>query len=138
MSNNTNTPANTNGMTHGTLFYGSFLLFLGVASYLLTGRQSITALIPSFFGLIVLPMGLLSLAKPAQKRHFLHVSAALSLLGIFGTFKGLLGFIQMLSGAETARPEATMAQAAMCVASAIYLFFCVRSFIAARVLRKTV
>jgi len=131
-----NTAPAAAGMTTGTLFYGSFLVFLGLASYFLTGRQSITALIPTFFGLVVLPMGLLSVVKPAQKRHFLHVAAALSLLGIAGTFKGLTGFFKMMAGAEVLRPEATLAQAAMCLVSIVYLVLCIRSFVQARILRK--
>jgi hypothetical protein len=140
MTTTTTAPQNTgpqNGMTLGTLAYGSFLVLLGLASYFLTGRQSVTALIPSFFGLVVLPMGLLALTKPTHKRHFLHVAAALSLLGIAGTFKGFIRFFKMLGGEEVLRPEATTAQASMCLISLIYLAFCIRSFVAARMAQKS-
>ena len=124
-------------MEKGTLVYGLFLIALGVASYILTGGVSATALIPAYFGLVVLPMGLLALLKPQSKRHFLHVSAALSLLGILGTVKGFFSSFTLLNGGEVLRPQAVVVQAVMCVVSAIYLGFCVRSFINARVLKKT-
>jgi hypothetical protein len=124
-------------MVQGTIVYGIFLIVLGVASYILTNAVSLTALIPSYFGLIVLPMGLLSLLKPAHKRHFLHVAAAVALLGILGTVGGLMRAFQMLGGAEMLRPEATIAQATMCAVSIVFLAFCIRSFINARVLKKT-
>jgi len=124
-------------MANGTIIYGLFLIILGVASYILTGGVSATALIPSYFGLVVLPLGLLSALKPQHKRHFLHASAALSLLGILGTVRGLFASFTLLSGGDVARPEATLAQALMCAVSIVYLGFCVRSFIVARVLKKT-
>jgi hypothetical protein len=124
-------------MTKGTIFFGIFLIFLGVGSYLLTGRQSVTAMIPSFFGLIILPMGLLALVKPQHKRHFLHVSAAVSLLAILGTVKGLWSFVLMLGGQDVLRPQAVTVQAIMCLCSSVYLGFCVRSFVLARILRTS-
>jgi hypothetical protein len=124
-------------MEKGTIVYGLFLILLGVASYILTGGVSATALIPAYFGLLVVPMGLLAILKPHAKRHFLHASAALSLLGILGTVKGLVASFTLMNGGEVLRPQAVVAQAVMCVASAVYLSFCVRSFINARVLKKT-
>lgn len=123
-------------MAKGTIVYGLFLIALGIASYVLTGGVSATALIPAYFGLVILPLGLLSVMKPEQKRHFLHATSALSLLGIAGTFRGFLNSFTLLNGGEVARPEATIAQALMCSVSIVYLAFCVRSFVLARVLKK--
>lgn len=124
-------------MTNGTIAYGLFLIGLGVASYFLTGGVSPTALIPAYFGLAVLPLGLLSNLKPQHKRHFLHATSVISLLAILGTAKGFLFSFTLLSGGELERPAAVIAQALMFVASVTYLAFCVRSFINARVLKKT-
>jgi len=124
-------------MTNGTIVYGLFLILLGVASYVLTGGVSATALIPAYFGLAVLPLGLISNLKPAHKRHFLHATAVISLLAILGTSKGFVSSFTLMSGGELERPAAVIAQALMFVASATYLAFCVRSFIHARVLKKT-
>jgi hypothetical protein len=124
-------------MEKGTIAYGLFLIVLGVASYILTGGVSATALIPAYFGLLVVPMGLLAILKPQAKRHFMHVAAALSLLGVFGTVKGFISSFTLMNGGEVLRPQAVVVQAVMCVVSAVYLVFCVRSFINARVLKKS-
>lgn len=124
-------------MEKGTIAYGLFLIVLGVASYILTGGVSATALIPAYFGLLVVPMGLLAILKPQAKRHFMHVAAALSLLGVLGTVKGFINSFTLMNGGEVLRPQAVVVQAVMCVVSAVYLVFCVRSFINARVLKKS-
>ncbi|MEO5667745.1 MAG: hypothetical protein ABIR96_06795 [Bdellovibrionota bacterium] len=123
-------------MAIGTIVYAFFLISLGIASYILTNGVSPTALIPTYFGLVVLPLGLFTLLKPQHKRHFMHATSMLSLIAMIGTVKGLFGSFTLMSGGEVARPAASIAQALMFGASLVYLIFCVRSFINARVLKK--
>ena len=114
-----------------TIALGLVLVLLGVVGYFATGRQSATALIPSFFGAVFLLLGVLA-RSPGARKHAMHVAAALALLGVLGTARGLVNFFRMLGGADVARPEAVIAQAAMCVLCVAFVILCVRSFAAAR------
>ena len=63
------------------------LLILGGAFYVMTGAESITALIPAFLGGIVGGLTLLSDRFPNQSRHFAHIN--LFILAFFDAFKTL-------------------------------------------------
>lgn len=118
-----------------TIAFGAVLIALGVAGYFLTGRQSVTALIPAFAGVLFLVLGIVA-QKPGARKHAMHVAAALALLGFLGTITGVIKVIRMLGGEEIARPAAARSQAIMAVLCLLFLVLCVRSFIAARRARK--
>jgi len=110
---------------------GLFLILLGIVFYVISGRASVTALIPSFFGLVYLILGFLS-AKENLRKHVMHILALISLLGIFGSIKGLITLPSLLTGSEVARPLAVISQSIMCVVLVLFLISCIRSFIDAR------
>jgi len=118
-------------MQNLTLSLGILLLILGGASYLGTGQESITALIPSFFGILFILFGVLSKQEKLRK-HMIHTAAGLALLGILGTARAIPGFIDVISGTPVERPLAIYAQTAMLVMCAGYMIRAVQSFIAAR------
>ena len=119
-------------MPRVTIAYGTALIVLGVGVYFQTGLKSLTALIPAAFGLPVVVLGVLA-RKERLLKHAMHGAAMLAVLGAVGTSPGLVRFLQRtLGGAETDRPVADMAQAAMFALSAIFVVLCVRSFIAMR------
>jgi uncharacterized membrane protein len=110
---------------------GSLLIVLGVASYLLTGRASMTALIPAFFGLPILILGWLAL-RVTWRRHAMHAAAALGLLGLIGSLRGVPATLALLSGETVERPTAVVAQSVMAVICLVFVVMAVRSFVAAR------
>ncbi|MHC4093295.1 MAG: hypothetical protein ACYSVY_24000 [Planctomycetota bacterium] len=114
-----------------TIGLGLVLIALGVGGYFGTGRASVTALIPAFFGLPLLLLGLAALKQPLRK-HAIHVAVVIGLLGIAGTARGLMKLPALLTGGELARPGAVAVQAAMATVCFIYVLLCVRSFIKAR------
>src|SRR5262245_5853683 len=63
-----------------TRLIGILLILLGIAGYLLTGRTSITALIPAFFGAVYVVIALVARGEAARK-HAMHTAVALSLIG---------------------------------------------------------
>ena len=67
-------------MTTTTRYFGLLLIVLGVASYMLTGRTSVTALIPAIFGAVLLICSLVALNEPARK-HAMHAAVAVGLIG---------------------------------------------------------
>lgn len=117
-----------------TTLYGIFLILLGVGGYLLTGRASVTALIPAFFGLPLFLLGLAA-AKPTRRKVAMHIAVLLGLLATIGAARGLSGLPALLAG-EAERPAATISQVAMFVASLLFVILCVRSFVAARKAQK--
>ncbi len=118
-------------MKNLTLSLGILLIILGLASYFGTGQESVTALIPSFFGLVFIGFGVLA-GVEKLKKHAMHGAAGLALLGILGSARGIPGLIEVLGGADVERPLAIYAQTAMFLMCLVYLFKAVQSFRAAR------
>lgn len=114
-----------------TIVFGVVLIALGLAGYFMTGRQSPTALIPAFAGILFLILGVVA-QKPGARKHAMHAAAGLALLGFLGTVMGLVKFVRMLGGAEVERPAAVRSQAVMAVLCLVFLIMCIRSFVAAR------
>lgn len=114
-----------------TIAYGGVLVLLGLVAYFGLGRESVTALIPTFFGVPVLILGLLA-ARQDLRRHVMHGAAALGVVAVLGTASGLVKGVRALGGAELARPEAVAVQSVMAVLSVAFVALCVRSFIHAR------
>lgn len=118
-------------MIRSTLVTGILLIILGVGSYLITGMTSVTALIPSFFGIILTAFGILG--KPEQRRKlFMHSAMGLALLGFLGSVSGIGNVITMLGGGDVPRPGASVAQAIMAIIVLVYLVLGIKSFIDAR------
>ena len=114
-----------------TIGLGLVLIALGLGSYFGTGRASMTALIPAFFGLPLLLLGLVAL-KERMRKQAMHIAAGLGLLGFAGTVSGLIKLPGLLTGRDVARPAAVAVQAAMAIACLIFVLLCVWSFIKAR------
>ncbi len=118
-------------MPSTTRLVGTILILLGLLSYLGTGRTSVTALIPAFFGAIFVVLALIARSENARK-HAMHVAVALGLLGLIATLGRALPAV---AAGEVGRP-AVLAQLAMAVVLAFYVWMGVQSFIAARRARR--
>ena len=114
-----------------TRLVGFFLVLLGIVGYVATGRTSITAMIPAFFGAIFLIIALVA-RKPDARRHAMHATVALALVGALAVIPRIVSGI---SAGNLARP-AVLSQIAMAIALVIYVALGVRSFIEARKARK--
>jgi hypothetical protein len=110
-----------------TRYFGLILIVLGVASYVYTGRTSVTALIPAFFGIVLVLCALVARNESARK-HAMHAAVA---VGLLGALAALGRGVPAALGGDAARP-AVMSQLAMGVLLLIYVALGVQSFIAAR------
>ena len=110
-----------------TRYFGLILIVLGVASYVLTGRASVTALIPALFGAVLVVCALVARNEAARK-HAMHAAVAVGLIGALAALGR--GIPAALDGGAT-RP-AVVSQLVMGILLLIYVWFGVRSFIAAR------
>ncbi|MGC4032771.1 MAG: hypothetical protein QM754_13770 [Tepidisphaeraceae bacterium] len=110
---------------------GALLSIVGLAGFghgLSEGKHAYTALIPFFVGTVFELLGVLSLAMPNMRKHFMHALAALALLGTLAALGRLVpGLIR-----GGANPVAVASLAAMAVLCAAALAFCIKSFRDAR------
>lgn len=114
-------------MTSITRLFGIILIVLGVASYALTGRTSVTALIPAIFGAVLVICALVA-RKESARKHAMHAAVA---VGLLGALASLGRAIPAVMDGNAGRP-AVISQLVMAVLLLIYVGFGVQSFIAAR------
>jgi hypothetical protein len=107
-----------------TRMVGMILVLLGVGSYLGTGRTSVTALIPAFFGAAFLLLAYLA-RNEAARRHAMHAGMLVALVGFAGTAWRLVG------APDFTRP-AVLAQMVTVLVLTWYLIKGIRSFRDAR------
>jgi hypothetical protein len=119
-------------MAKVTILFGVMLIVFGAATFVLTGGQHPTALIPAYFGLVLAWAGVLALAQPAKKMLWMHLAASVGLVGFL--FPAAMVVVEKVKahGGPLARPAAVNAQAEMAGMCLIFVVLCVRSFIAAR------
>lgn len=110
---------------------GIALILLGIIGYFATGQQSITALIPTFFGVIMLILGLLG-SKEKIRKHAMHGASLLALLGLAGTAMGVSKLFELLSGGDVERPAAVVSQSVMALLCLLFVLFSIKSFMDAR------
>ena len=115
-------------MSKISIFFGLLLVTLGLAFYVATGSEKTTALIPAFLGVVIGILGLVALV-PKFKKHAAHGATLAGLLGVFG---GLGMGLRTVMAGNVERPLAVVEQFLMGAICVVYLFFCVKSFIAAR------
>jgi len=112
-------------VANATMGIAAVLIVVGVVGYVGTDRQSATALIPAFLGLLLLALGWLA-RNQASRKHAMHAVSVVALLGLMGTIGGLI----RLLGGNTA--PAAISQGLTALLTGALLVLCVRSFIDAR------
>lgn len=118
-------------MTAITRALGLALIAVGVVSYVVTGSDSITALIPAALGVIILALGVAA-ARDSLHRHAIHAALAVALVGALGTVMNLVHLPALLAGGEVERPAAVVAAFITFGLCAGYVALGIRSFRAAR------
>lgn len=118
-------------MANAAVGFGLALIVLGLVGYLGSGMVSPTALIPSFFGIVLAALGFVG-RNPARRKMAMHIAVVVALLGFIGSVRGLGTAVLMLTGQPAARPVAAVSQAIMAILTLMFTVMCVRSFINAR------
>ncbi|QNI35546.1 hypothetical protein [Edaphobacter albus] len=120
-----------------TIVFAVLLILLGLIGFVSTGSAHPTALIPSGVGVVFAIFGILSNTPDPKKRMlWMHISVTVALLAFLGTLPAGIQAMRLSHGAEYAHPVAVLEKAAMSLLCLIYVLFCVRSFINARVQRS--
>ena len=113
------------------MLFGTLLVILGGVLYGMAEVKSVTALIPSFFGIALIVLGVIARTGDKARKHAMHVAA---LLGVIGFVMPLVRALPMaLEGTMTLPVVGSLIMAALC---AIFVILCVKSFIDARRARK--
>lgn len=111
-----------------TIALGMLLTVLGLVAYfaLATGEdRSITALIPTFFGVPFVALGTLAIGDSGKRRKIaMHLAV---LLGLLGTVAPAMRLVR-----AEAITKATTVQGIMCVLCLLYVIMTVASFVKAR------
>src|SRR5271170_1502997 len=117
-------------MAKVTLVFALLLVALGLAGYLGTGSQHMTALIPTWIGLALGVFGALAISPSEGRRKlFMHINVTIGLLGFIGTA------VEIVRSSMSSKPMNSIAMASKYSLAGLlllYVILCVRSFIAAR------
>lgn len=120
-------------MVNVSYFYSVIFIAIGVVAWAVTGMEQATALIPAYFGAVILLLTVASQFKESWRRHLMHAIMVIVLLGLLGSAGGLFRLIgSVFTGAELARPAAVYAQSVFALASIGFMYSGIRSFIEAR------
>jgi hypothetical protein len=125
-------------MARVSMFFGVLLIALGLVGYFRaealgdpgTEVVSPTALIPAGIGAILLLCGLAVAAKPALRKHVMHLAAAVGLIGALG------GFMPIMRNKMDTSKAGTVSGILMVVLCAVFVAMCIRSFVLARIARS--
>lgn len=110
-----------------TIIFGLLLIATGLVGYFGTGAESLTALIPSAIGIILLLCGFIA-ANEKFRMAAMHVAVSIGLLGALGLIPQL-----MKENQPTAALASKITTLILCIA---FVGLCVRSFIQARKARE--
>jgi hypothetical protein len=116
-----------------TIVFGVLLILLGLIGFVSTGSEHPTALIPAGLGVIFILFGVMANTPDSKKRMlWMHISVTVALLAFLGTIPADIDSIRLSRGVEFPHPAAVLEKAAMSLLCLIYVLFCIRSFINAR------
>ena len=120
-------------MTKAATIFGFLLIGNGIFGYMGSEAKSVTAFIPAFFGIAILLCGFGSALNEKLRKHLMHFSALVALLGALAAGGRL---IPSLLGENEGKGFVQANLAIMTVFCIGYLIACIRSFRAARLRRE--
>lgn len=119
------------------LVFGGLLIAVGLLGYFAPGTfgeykdVSPTALIPAVVGAIIAACGVVVLAKPAARKHAMHLAALAGVVGAAG------GFMPLVRSNFDFKKASAVSGMLMTGLSLLFVVVCVKSFIDARRNRVT-
>ncbi len=117
-------------MPSTTIVSGILLILIGIAGYafsLIDGNTSLTALIPSAFGVLLVILGIIATYSEGLRRHLMHAAMVIGLLGfLIPTFR----LVSQMSNIKISL--AVLSQALMALVCLFYVILGIQSFVNAR------
>ena len=118
------------------LIFGGLLIGLGLIGYYAPGtfgqydKVSMTSLIPAWIGGVLVGCGLLVLAKPATRKHAMHLAALAGVIGFAG------GFMPLFRSNFNFSKASAVSGLLLSALSLLFVLLCVKSFRDARKARQ--
>ena len=110
-----------------SIIYGIILVVFAVFVTGVSGSKSVTSYIPAMLGLPILIFGLVALVAPSRQKLVMHINVVIGLIIFLG---GVSVVGSILSGTLlTSNFWANMSKLFLGVSGALYLTFCIKSFI---------
>ena len=110
-----------------SIIYGIVLVVFAVFVSAASGSQSITSHIPAMLGLPILIFGLVALVAPSRQKLVMHINVVIGLIIFLG---GLSVVGSIVSGTLlTSNLWANISKLFLGISGALYLAFCIKSFI---------
>jgi hypothetical protein len=110
--------------------FGRILILIGVIGYFygyINDKSSITALIPAFFGLVLMFLGYVARAKENLRKHMMHAAILIAFIGFLASGGRLISKFS-----EITFSAAYISQIAMALTCLIFVLISIKSFIDAR------
>ena len=116
-------------MASTAIWFGRIFILIGLIGYvygLSEGAASFTALIPAFFGIVIMACGHFGMTE-SRRKLMMHIAVTVALLGFVA---GLIAFFR--KGMPETIGAGAISQLAMVIVCLAFVLLGVRSFIAAR------
>jgi hypothetical protein len=113
-----------------SIAFGTLLILLGIIGYvygLTQNAASVTALIPAFFGIVLVILGFLARTKENLRKHLMHAAVLVALIGFIAI---IADFAR--TGWKFAATAPVISKALMGLLCLLFVILCVKSFIDAR------
>ena len=120
-----------------TIRYGIALIVLGFIFFIVTGGHAMTALIPVWFGLALIFLGILARTENTKQRMtVMHIAAVVGVVGaVFPGVRGGMAVLRRMQGVHIAHRSAVLEEGLMALVCLLFVVACVGSFREARRLR---
>ncbi len=112
-----------------SIYYGIFLILLGLGVSFLSKSSSMTSYIPSYLGVIVFLFAFLSLTFPNRKKIFMHIVVLVGLITALGGLDVIRG---IFNGNAFVNFWADLTKTIMLITGSYFVYLCVQSFRFAR------
>ena len=109
---------------------GTLLVLIGILGYVngvMTGHQSMTALIPATVGVVLLALGILARMRQGLRKHLMHAAVIVALLGFFASAGRLVSRL-----GELTYSAAVVSQVSMALVCLLFVILAIKSFADAR------
>ena len=116
-----------NNMEKISSYYGAFLIIWGFAVSSLSNSESLTSLIPTFLGILILVFALFALFIPSKKKLFMHIVVIFGLITFIGGLDLFRNYNSLFNNFW-----GDLSKFMMLTTGLFFTYLCVKSFIHAR------
>ena len=116
-----------NNMEKISSYYGAFLIIWGFAVSSLSNSESLTSLIPTFLGILILVFALFALFIPSKKKLFMHIVVMFGLITFIGGLDLFRNYNSLFNNFW-----GDLSKLMMLTTCLFFTYLCIKSFIHAR------